>query len=89
MTTTELYDFKSERFTAIEVLSEVYNRYYAEIAMSNIAEEKKKEYLDYIINEQPKISLSNIKTPDDLIVIKNNFSNFQKVMQEVVRGQRQ
>ena len=52
MSQNEKYIFEANRFADIETLSEVYNQYYAYVAMSDLTLESKKKYLDYILAKQ-------------------------------------
>lgn len=66
MSQNEKYIFEANRFADIETPSEVYNQYYAYVAMSDLTLESKKKYLDYILVKQKELTIASIKTLADL-----------------------
>lgn len=72
------YRFEANRFSAIEVMAELYNQYYAQVGMSNLDDVAKKKYLDYILDMQQNLTQDKIKTPQDLQQQKEAFKNFRE-----------
>lgn len=74
------YRFEANRFSAIEVLAELYNQCYAHIGMSTLDDMTKKKYLDYILDRQQELAFEKIKTPDDIHKQKEKFKRFKEAL---------
>lgn len=74
------YRFEANRFSAVEVLAELYNQYYAYIGVSTLDDMTKKKYFDYILDRQQELTIEKIKTPYDIQKQKEKFKRFKEAL---------